>query len=568
VTAVVRRRRVLAAVVVALVLVACALTYVVARSVPDHRTTLLVDTSAPGTDFAAVADAVEATAHNTGRDDALSVRRFGGECGAADNTSEVADEASEVGGAVRALHPSGRATLLSGVLAAIDDFSGLYPFRGAQRNRIVVVSTAGVDACDEDRERASRTIREHVQAAGLELDIRVVGHRVPDDQHEALAQLVGAQAVTFTDNAAQLTEALDELVVPESPEAARISVTTSAPPPEPPAYAFATAEGFGVARGERIIGEAAGDFDSFTGTPRPAFTADGRFAFLTAPDGIVVLDVATGRARTVPCGGCPQVVPVDDARVAWLDMTLNLVVLDLAVPRPTPSSVPVTLPGHTADELAVGPYQSAPGTLAGRPDAVLASVAWEPSAYAGPETLYLIGLDGTVRELGTTDGNVGVGSGVFSPDGRTIAYRATSHGSACHETSALVLVDVATAEHRISLTADVLGGHTGIDGSFVRDIWYDAEGGLNAIFYSWRCSPAYDRERVHPMTRMRLEAAHWSASGGDPVLAAHPLGDDADLVLAEPAPQARGGTLYLETGGRRTPVADQVLAIAVAPGRP
>jgi hypothetical protein len=104
-TVVAQRRRLLTALVVAIVLASCVVGYAVISSVPDHRTTLLVDTSAPGAEFSAIASAVSATAHNTGDDDALSLRRFGGACGAADNTSEVTDDATTIPGAVGGLVP-------------------------------------------------------------------------------------------------------------------------------------------------------------------------------------------------------------------------------------------------------------------------------------------------------------------------------------------------------------------------------------------------------------------------------------------------------------------------------
>ncbi|MDQ2586048.1 hypothetical protein [Saccharothrix yanglingensis] len=406
-----RRRRVLAAVVVAVVLAGCVAAYLVVRAVPDHRTTLLVDASAPGADLGPVAEAVQAVAHNTGSRDALTLRRFGGECGAADNTDEVADEVSEVPGAVRGLTPSGRATLLSGVPAAVDDFSGLHPFRGSRRNRIVIVSSTGVDACTEDQAEVSRAIRDRVAAAGLELDIRVVAHRVPEDQRGSLERLAGEQAVrsvTFTEDAAGLVEELDKLVVPDSPEAARLSVP---PPPEPPAYAFVSRTGFGVARGERVIAEVPGEFGSFAASG-PAFTADGRFAFATSPTGIAVLDVEAAESRTVACGDCRSAVPVGDSRIAWTSAERNLLVLDLGEPGARPG-VTAALPPRRVPDPDFDFLVLPPRALAGGEGVVLVGSPDQPSGYGGPDLLHLVGLDGSVRDLGTADANVGLSGTVL-----------------------------------------------------------------------------------------------------------------------------------------------------------
>ncbi|GAA1308299.1 hypothetical protein [Saccharothrix xinjiangensis] len=548
------KRELIIGAVVAVVLAACVVVYVVVRSAPEHRTTLLVDTSAPGSGFGAVAEAVEAVAHNTGSGDALALRRFGGECGAADNTAEVADEADEVPGAVRGLAPSGRATLLSGVLAAIDDYSGIYPFRGSQRNRIIVVSSTGVDACTTDPQEASRAIRERVAAAGLDLDIRIVGHQVPEDQRESLQQLVGDQAVAFTEDAAELTEQLDELVVPDSPDAARISVTT---PPEPPAYAFTSATRLGVARGERVIAEAAGDF-SLSG---PAFTADGRFAFAASDAGLAVVDVEGGGSRVVPCGDCGSAAAVGGGRVAWTGPGRDLVVLDLGEPgaRPAPA---LALPARRVTDPAFpSVLDLPPKVVTGGEGVALVASPDEPAVYGGPDFLYLVGLDGSVRDLGATDANVGLGSAALSPDGRTVAYAGTWHNGACQEATSVIEVDAATGAPR---TAPI-GELPEDGGSITRDLWYDDGGRLNAVYASWACSASGgDSTPVRPASHWRLDGGRWALVDAGPLLASRPLGDDARVVVAEPDEYLRVGTLYLESGGRRTAVATGVSAVAVA----
>jgi hypothetical protein len=239
-----RLRRVLA---VFVVLLLAAAAVVVIWFVPDYRTAFVVDTSvAPaGADPQAIGRAVGSAAGNAGSRDALSLRQFGGGCGDSANTSEIVSSGRRNGQRVRdaagGLRQAGSPTLHSGVLAAVDDFSGLYPFRGWRVNRIVVVTSHGLDACVADQEAAMRSIRERASAAGLELEIRFVGYQVPEAEKEPLSQLAsaaGAPAPSFANTVPELDIALREVTTPDAPEATEVDVpitttTTEAPPPQP-----------------------------------------------------------------------------------------------------------------------------------------------------------------------------------------------------------------------------------------------------------------------------------------------------------------------------------------------
>ncbi|MFE2142351.1 hypothetical protein ACFXA3_11490 [Streptomyces sp. NPDC059456] len=213
----------------------------IVRSIPQYRTAFLVDTSDAGPsdagpsdagpsdarrDFGALADSVGAAVRNAGDGDALSLRRFGGGCGDAANTEELVGSGTgngkRIGEAAHALTPGGKATLNSGLLAAIDDFSGRYPFRGSKRNRIVVVTTRGTDGCGGDPAAMNAHVRERMDRLGLHLEFRFVGYRVPVAEQEVLTQLASATksaAPRFTQDAAELNAVLEKLVVPALPEA-------------------------------------------------------------------------------------------------------------------------------------------------------------------------------------------------------------------------------------------------------------------------------------------------------------------------------------------------------------
>ncbi|MCH0565901.1 MULTISPECIES: hypothetical protein [unclassified Streptomyces] len=226
--------RLVIALVAVVAVVAGAVVFLVMRAIPDYRTALLVDASATTTSeaaggFGAIRDSVGAAAQNAGDGDALSLRRFGGACGDPGNTAELVGSGTGRGErirqALRELEPAGKATLRSGILAAIDDFSGRFPFRGSERNRIVVVTGSGVDACSGDPAAVAEEVRGRVAEAGLSLDFRFVGFGVPDAQRETLGRIAAAGKAPeprFADSAEDLTAILRELTIPDAPEAQQV----------------------------------------------------------------------------------------------------------------------------------------------------------------------------------------------------------------------------------------------------------------------------------------------------------------------------------------------------------
>ncbi|MDN3356393.1 hypothetical protein [Actinomadura sp. DC4] len=231
-----RRRWILALASVLMVAIGAVVTVMV-QSVPDYRIAFLVDASAtesPG----AVADAVGAAVRNTGDGDALSLRRFGGRCGDPRNTAQVVGtgtgHAARVSASAHRLTPTGVATLESGVLAAIHDFAGRYPYRGRRSNRIIVVTGRGADACTRDQTAMKRAVQAKVDAAGLRLDFRFVGYLTPAGEQGDLTQLASAAkapAPDFARTPAELAATLKRLVIPNPREAVPVKVPTPTPAP-------------------------------------------------------------------------------------------------------------------------------------------------------------------------------------------------------------------------------------------------------------------------------------------------------------------------------------------------
>ncbi|WP_018681622.1 hypothetical protein [Actinokineospora enzanensis] len=545
------------------VVFASATTFVLLAVIPDYRTTVLVDTSTQTTDFPGVLAAVTATAHNIGTDDSLSLRRFGGECGSPDNTAELTDDPSAVGSALRGVRPSGRPTLLSGILAAIDDFDGVLPFHGTKRNRIVIISSTGLDACSGDPAAVSRTIQEHVRSAGLALELRVIGHRVPPDQRDALKQVAGDQPVAFTESAADLSAELDTLVIPRSPEAAKISVT--APPPAEPVFAFGSSTGMGIVRGEKVVKQVTRKESESQAWFRPAFTSDGRYVFTTVAEGVLVIEVSSGAERTVPCDQCQTAVPAGESLIVWLDSGDRMVVLDASKPDASPRSVAVPFPPRQfPTELGGGHVEP----IGGRAGHVV--IAWGDgtSAYGGPETIYDVDLDGSRHDLGNTtdEANVAVGIAAIAPDGKLIAIPATEHAGACESVTAVALIDPPTQEHRRLAVVDPKHPQADVNGSSVRDLWFDHDGGLNAIYTDRHCdSTGGDATIVQDVSLWHLTPGddHWELRDAGPLLSSRDVAPGVRAVIVDPDSDRLSGTVHVKTADRDINLGVQASSLAV-----
>lgn len=188
-------------------------TWVLPWLAPTYRTQFLVD--ATGEDAEGIARSLRQALNNSGDEDSLGLRGFGGECGAADNTEQLVDfgtgNQAEIGQAA-GHRRGGRATLLRGIIEATADFDGLFTLRARQVNRIILITRHGGDACDEDAEFVGREIRSRLAAAGLSIELRLVGYQVPDPQREKLKRIAGgagAPEPLFATDQAGLDAALE-----------------------------------------------------------------------------------------------------------------------------------------------------------------------------------------------------------------------------------------------------------------------------------------------------------------------------------------------------------------------
>jgi hypothetical protein len=178
---------------------AAVVTWVLPEFAPTYKTEFLVDLSAAGADPSAVEESLDSLRKamgNTGDDDAVALRTFGGECGSEGNTTQLVGfgtgNRDDIGEAVRGASATGAATLLRGVIEASADFSEPFSQDAKQVNRVVVVTRNGVDACDDDAEYVEREMRDRLAAAELSVEFRFVGYQLDDEHKTGLDRLAGS----------------------------------------------------------------------------------------------------------------------------------------------------------------------------------------------------------------------------------------------------------------------------------------------------------------------------------------------------------------------------------------
>jgi hypothetical protein len=209
-------RRALVALIAAALIAAAgwvAFALVLPQFTPTYKTQFLIDTAGEPD---AVRDSLQKVVGNAGDRDALALRSFGGECGADDNTTQLVDfdtgNRTEITDATRALRETGEPTLVRGIVEAVADFDTPFSRDAKQVNRIIVITRHGADACDDDAGFVAKEIRDRVTAAGLAVEIRLIGYQVPTDQRDPLATIAagsGAPEPMFTETPDELAHTLD-----------------------------------------------------------------------------------------------------------------------------------------------------------------------------------------------------------------------------------------------------------------------------------------------------------------------------------------------------------------------
>jgi hypothetical protein len=192
--------------------------WVIPMFAPTYKTQFLIDAAVGedgAGDLASVSDALAAVVGNSGEQDSLALRSFGGECGTDGNTTQLVDfgtgNRQDITEAASSVRRDGRATLQRGIVEAVEDFSAPLSLDATRVNRIIVVTRHANDACDPDAEFVRAQIRDRVASAGLSIEFRFIGYRIPAENHPPLTELtseLNAPRPTFASSPEDLQAAL------------------------------------------------------------------------------------------------------------------------------------------------------------------------------------------------------------------------------------------------------------------------------------------------------------------------------------------------------------------------
>src|SRR5690606_32494461 len=331
---------------------------------------------------------------------------------------------------------------------------------------------------------------------------------------------------------------------------------TSDDPPAPvvqqadPIYAYTTDNSFGVANGAEIIGEYEGASSGFL----PKFTMDGRYAFMiTGPEGIVAIDAESGEQQTISCGGCPEVVPVGDGRIAWIEDSdgITLDIADLAKSGEVRS---VDVGRELASEPAVGFIR----LVAGAEDRVLVAFAREGEAgtkYA------LLGLNGEERLINLPDPEVNLGGGVLNEDGSKAIVITSRAPDPCSAHMGVMVIDLESgeAEELPAVNPDSSNQAQIIDG-----VWW-ADGKPHVEYLEQHCNDEGGITLDYLPSAHRWDGKQWvqlNTEGGDPGVRVF-----GDTILRAGVEDSSTGlrTLSVQVGNKVTKVIDNVRYVSTPP---
>ena len=102
----------------------------------------------------------------------------------------------------------------------------------------------------------------------------------------------------------------------------------------------------------------------------------------------------------------------------------------------------------------------------------------------------------------------------------------------------------------------------------IANIWWSStdDGDLHASIRAWPCEANLVPETakaIEPFGLWRLEGSRWEREPGEAALAAYELDQDSRAVLIQSTPEGHLGKLYVESAGKHTKVAEDVLILSV-----
>lgn len=350
----------------------------------------------------------------------------------------------------------------------------------------------------------------------------------------------------------------------------------------------------------------------FGGFSRPAFTADGKYAFSQYADEqvgrypydggdiraeLAWVDVTTGETHEVAVGALSRTAAQPPSRpgnpyalqgstVVWQaptpakspDGQVVLMQLDLSRPNPQPTILrTVQLPPRTPEQQAV-PYRNMDftGDVVGADHGRVAiAKKYDTDTETQADHLFLVDGDGTIGDLGHLPTREWV-TATFSPDGTRMAYETGKYSQ-----------PGACGEHQVTVF-DTATGHPAADfppapfdatpkpyfyGNVNAAVWWTTNGKLRAAAGVEKC-PTNTSEITPDGGVWELRASEWTQIDPAGTYRDYPLPSGDVVVMAKAAAstdsqtsgQASNGTaVFARIGGQLVHVADADAAdVAVA----
>lgn len=358
------------------------------------------------------------------------------------------------------------------------------------------------------------------------------------------------------------------------------------------------------------------DASRFGGFGRPAFTADGRYAFTQYADEqagrypydggdiraeLAWMDVTTGhthaatiaaqsRKGTQPPGRPGEPYALQGSTVVWQappppnapDGQVTLMQLDLSQPNPQPTILrTIQLPPRTPEQQAV-PYrdQDFTGNLIGASHGrIVVAKKYDGDPQTQSDRTFLIDTDGKVRDLGHQPTSQWV-SATFSPNGTRLAYETGKYAQAgtCGQHQVTVF-DTTTGQPATDFPPAPFDAtpRPYFYGNVNAAVWWTADGKLRAVAGADKC-PANPSEITPDGGVWELSGTTWTQIRPAGTYRDYPTPSGAVVVMAnsqtstdkqQPNQTATGTGLFIQTSdGQLVHVADVKAAdVAVTPAR-
>lgn len=303
-------------------------------------------------------------------------------------------------------------------------------------------------------------------------------------------------------------------------------------------FAFTTASQLGLVRD--------GDIAYAMATPTepryPVFTDSGRFVAAILDDGrIVATGFTPGSSRTIQAHADRVFADRADT-ITWWEAPNQLVSLDLSNPLAEPIKKPVEAFGGAAQQAR----------LISLADGVAIFAQTRPEG--GPEELVAMNSDdGTFHQIGPAPDIARIRIAFPNADGRQFAY-AGSLRAACPKDAVTVLDTVTDQVTSPAMPYSIDNKVT------TRKIWWDTDRLLHASIIEKPCTANDDAAAT--VTTWKLEQDKWIRSTPDNVLVSRQLGNDAVALVSPTNPKQSGGTLWIDSGGDRKRIAENVTDLA------